>query len=50
VPDVVATAEFYRDKLGFELLGYFLDPPVYAMVRRDSKTYLRLYGDHRKRL
>lgn len=36
VPDVVATAEFYRDKLGFELLGYFLDPPVYAMVRRDS--------------
>lgn len=36
VPDVVRTAEFYRDKLGFELLGYFLDPPVYAMVRRDS--------------
>jgi catechol 2,3-dioxygenase-like lactoylglutathione lyase family enzyme len=36
VPDVVLTAEFYRDKLGFELLGYFADPPVYAMVRRDS--------------
>jgi catechol 2,3-dioxygenase-like lactoylglutathione lyase family enzyme len=36
VPDVVRTAEFYRDKLGFELLGYFLDPPVYAMVRRDK--------------
>ncbi len=36
VPDVVQTAEFYCDKLGFELLGYFLDPPVYAMVRRDS--------------
>lgn len=36
VPDVVTTAEFYRDKLGFEILGYFLDPPVYAMVRRDS--------------
>jgi catechol 2,3-dioxygenase-like lactoylglutathione lyase family enzyme len=35
VPDVVETAEFYCDKLGFELLGYFLDPPVYAMVRRD---------------
>ena len=36
VTDVVKTAEFYRDKLGFELLGYFLDPPVFAMVRRDS--------------
>src|SRR5262245_1444329 len=36
VPDVVRTAEFYRDKLGFELLGYFADPPVYAMVRRDN--------------
>jgi catechol 2,3-dioxygenase-like lactoylglutathione lyase family enzyme len=36
VPDVVKTAEFYRDKLGFEILGFFADPPVYAMVRRDS--------------
>ncbi|MGB7070699.1 MAG: VOC family protein [Pyrinomonadaceae bacterium] len=36
VPDVVATAEFYRDKLGFTIDGYFLDPPVYAMVRRGS--------------
>jgi len=30
----VNTAEHYRDVLGFELLGYFLDPPVFAMVRR----------------
>jgi uncharacterized glyoxalase superfamily protein PhnB len=36
VPDVVRTAEWYRDNLGFDILGYFLDPPVYAMVRRDS--------------
>jgi hypothetical protein len=36
VPDVVHAAEFYCDKLGFTLLGYFLDPPVYAMVRRDA--------------
>ena len=36
VPDVVAAAEFYRDKLGFQILGYFLDPPIYAIVRRDS--------------
>ena len=36
VPDVVKTAEFYRDKLGFTILGYFADPPVYAMVSRDE--------------
>lgn len=36
VENVVATAEYYRDILGFEILGYFLDPPVYAMVRRDA--------------
>jgi|RhiMethySRZTD1v2_1073278.scaffolds.fasta_scaffold53597_5 catechol 2,3-dioxygenase-like lactoylglutathione lyase family enzyme len=36
VPDVVRTAEYYRDKLGFELLGYFANPPVFAMVRRDN--------------
>jgi len=34
VEDVVATAEYYRDVLGFEILGYFADPPVYAMVSR----------------
>jgi len=36
VDDVVKTAEFYRDKLGFRILDYFLDPPVYAMVERDG--------------
>jgi catechol 2,3-dioxygenase-like lactoylglutathione lyase family enzyme len=36
VPDVVMTAEFYRDKLGFAILGYFADPPVFAMVERDG--------------
>ncbi len=34
VADVVATAEYYRDVLGFEILGYFADPPVFAMVSR----------------
>ena len=34
VDDAVATAEYYRDVLGFEILGYFADPPVYAMVAR----------------
>jgi predicted enzyme related to lactoylglutathione lyase len=36
VADVVAAAEYYREKLGFELLSYFLDPPVFAMVARDG--------------
>lgn len=36
VPDVVEASEYYRDKLGFKILGYFLDPPVYSIVGRDS--------------
>ncbi|MEQ1642855.1 MAG: VOC family protein [Pyrinomonadaceae bacterium] len=36
VTDVVKTAEYYRDKLGFEILGYFSEPPVFAMVRRGN--------------
>ncbi|HMD06097.1 MAG TPA: VOC family protein [Candidatus Acidoferrum sp.] len=36
VPDVVVAAEYYRDVLGFHIRGYFLDPPVYAIVARDS--------------
>jgi len=36
VRDVVITAEYYRDILGFNIIGYFLDPPVYAMVERDG--------------
>jgi len=36
VPDVVASAEHYRDFLGFKILGYFLDPPVFAVVARDD--------------
>ena len=34
VEDVVATAEYYRDVLGFEILGYWAEPPVYAIVSR----------------
>jgi len=36
VPDVVAAAEYYRDVLGFRIRGYFLEPPIYAIVARDS--------------
>lgn len=34
VPDVKKAAEYYRDVFGFEILGTYLDPPVYAIVRR----------------
>jgi catechol 2,3-dioxygenase-like lactoylglutathione lyase family enzyme len=36
VPDVARTAEYYRDFLGFKILGLFSDPPVFAMVARDG--------------
>ena len=36
VPDVVATAEYYRDKMGFTILGFFAEPPVFAMIARDE--------------
>jgi hypothetical protein len=36
VGDVVAEAEHYRDILGFKILGYFGQPPVFAMVARDQ--------------
>ena len=36
VPDVVQTAEYYRDIFGFVIIGYALNPPVYAMVQRDG--------------
>ena len=41
VADVVAAAEYYRDKLGFTISGYFFeDPPVFAMVGRDDQIIM----------
>lgn len=34
VDDVVATANFYRDKLGFRYDRFFGDPPAFCMVKR----------------
>ena len=31
-----ATLAYYRDKLGFDCLGTWQDPPVYAIVARDQ--------------
>jgi predicted enzyme related to lactoylglutathione lyase len=36
VHDVVKAAEYYCNVLGFTLINYFMDPPVYAMVKRDG--------------
>lgn len=34
--DIPATLTYYKEKLGFECLGTWQDPPVYAIVARDQ--------------
>jgi uncharacterized glyoxalase superfamily protein PhnB len=34
--DIPATLAYYKDKLGFECLSTWQDPPVYAIVTRDQ--------------
>src|SRR5206468_4521713 len=34
--DIPTTLAYYKDKLGFECLGTWQDPPVYAIVARDE--------------
>jgi len=34
--DIPGTIAYYKDKLGFECLGTWQDPPVYAIVARDQ--------------
>lgn len=36
--DIPGTLAFYKDKLGFECLGTWQDPPVYAIVARDRRA------------
>jgi uncharacterized glyoxalase superfamily protein PhnB len=36
VDDVVATANYYRDKLGFQYERFWGDPPCFAMVYRSG--------------
>jgi predicted enzyme related to lactoylglutathione lyase len=40
VDDVVATANFYRDKLGFHYDRFWGDPPGFAMVHRFGITVM----------
>ena len=34
VEDVARAAEYYRDKMGFEIGPYFQDPPVFVIIQR----------------
>ena len=34
--DLVPTLAYYRDKLGFDCVGAWQDPPTYAIVARDD--------------
>ena len=36
--DILRSLAWYRDKLGFECLGPWQDPPVYAIVARDQSA------------
>jgi catechol 2,3-dioxygenase-like lactoylglutathione lyase family enzyme len=47
VDDVVKAAEYYCDKLGFELGRYFGSPPGFVIVRRNSaRIMLRQTNSH----
>ncbi len=36
--DIPTTLAYYKNKLGFECLGTWHNPPVYAIVARDQKA------------
>ena len=41
--DIAASLAYYKDKLGFDCVGTWDDPPVYAIVARDEhKIHFRL--------
>ena len=40
VDDVVATANFYRDKLGFKYQRFWGEPPCFTMVHRGGITIM----------
>ena len=40
VDDVVATANYYRDKLGFEYERFWGDPPAFCMVWRNGVCFM----------
>jgi hypothetical protein len=50
-PDIVGTAEYYRDRLGFHFDGFWGNPPSSVMVERDGVAImLRAGGESGVRL
>jgi catechol 2,3-dioxygenase-like lactoylglutathione lyase family enzyme len=48
VDDVFATAEFYRDMLGFSVGKFFGDPPSFTIVQRDEVRILLRQVRHKR--
>lgn len=46
VDDVVTTANFYRDKLGFRYERFWGDPPAFCMVKRGGIIIMLSQLDH----
>jgi uncharacterized glyoxalase superfamily protein PhnB len=49
VADVVAAANYYRDKLGFDYDKFWGEPPDFCMLRRDGLTIM-LSRTHKKNI
>ena len=45
VDDVVSTATYYRDKLGFHYERFWGDPPVFCMVKRSGIVIMLSQSD-----
>ncbi len=46
VTDVARSAEYYRDRLGFEIGDYFGAPPCFVIVSRDGvELFLRSFSE-----
>jgi catechol 2,3-dioxygenase-like lactoylglutathione lyase family enzyme len=43
VDDLIASAEFYRDKLGFSFERYWGEPPCFVIVARDDVEFFLSY-------
>jgi uncharacterized glyoxalase superfamily protein PhnB len=43
--DIPDTLAYYKDKLGFECVGTWQDPPVYAIVTRDQHAIHFRYAE-----
>jgi Glyoxalase/Bleomycin resistance protein/Dioxygenase superfamily len=49
VDDVFATAEYYRDKLGFHFDTFFGEPPAFVIVKRNTTRMMFRQGPEARR-